>query len=83
MSGGHVLRLTHGMQPQTDHPDSDVDFLTSDQVIERLLAQPALRRRAATCVLPAVRVSGEWRFRRSDLEAWIRMQLTSGQPLPS
>lgn len=68
------------MQPETDH---DADFLTSEQVIERLLAQPALRRRAATCVLPAVRVSGEWRFRRADLEAWIRTELASGQPLLS
>jgi len=61
----------------------EAEFLTSDQVIERLLAQPSLHRRAATCVLPAVRVAGEWRFRRVDLEAWIRSQLGSPQPLPS
>jgi hypothetical protein len=51
------------------------DFLTSDQVIERLLSQPALRLRATTCVLPAVRVDSEWRFRRADLERWISRQL--------
>ncbi|HEX4348726.1 MAG TPA: helix-turn-helix domain-containing protein [Vicinamibacterales bacterium] len=67
---------------QAEHTQ-ERDFLTSDQVIERLLAQPALRRQATTCVLPAVRVSGEWRFRRADLEAWIRTQLSAGQPLLS
>jgi hypothetical protein len=51
------------------------DFLTSEQVIERLLSQPALRLRATTCVLPAVRVDREWRFRRADLEQWISRQL--------
>lgn len=51
------------------------DFLTSEQVIERLLSQPALRSRAAACVLPAVRVGSDWRFRRTDLEQWISRQL--------
>ena len=46
-------------------------LLTSDEVVERLLAQPALRRHATTCVLPAVRVGSEWLFRKSDLERWI------------
>lgn len=47
------------------------EFLTSDQVIEYLLAEPLLGRDATTCVLPAVRVGREWRFRRADLERWI------------
>jgi excisionase family DNA binding protein len=59
----------------------DIDFLTSEEVIQQLLAQPVLRKRAATCVLPAVRVGSEWRFRRADLDAWIRTQLTAPQPL--
>lgn len=50
------------------------EFLTSDQVIQRLLSNAALRRRASTCVLQAVRVGGEWKFRRADLEAWIAAQ---------
>jgi excisionase family DNA binding protein len=50
------------------------ELLTSAEVAARLLEEPTLRRRVATCVLPAVRVSSEWRFRRSDLEAWIRQQ---------
>ena len=59
----------------TDVTAQRADFLTSDQVIERLLSQPALRSRAATCVLPAVRVGSEWRFRRTDLDQWITREL--------
>jgi hypothetical protein len=62
----------------TDQVDAK-DFLTSDQVIQRLLSNAALKRRASTCVLPAVRVGGEWKFRRADLEAWISRQF--GTPL--
>jgi hypothetical protein len=47
------------------------ELITSDEVIERLLAEPSLRRKALTCVLGAVRHGNEWRFRRSDLETWI------------
>jgi excisionase family DNA binding protein len=50
------------------------DLLTTDQVIDRLLEDANLRRLAATCVLPAVRFGSSWRFRRSDLEEWIRRQ---------
>jgi excisionase family DNA binding protein len=61
------------------------DFLTSDQVIEQLLSQPALRSRAATCVLPAIRIGSEWRFRRTDLDRWIsrelnQLALAAGRP---
>ncbi len=66
--------MESGVEPgQTE----GADFLTSDQVIERLLSQPALRSRAATCVLPAIRVGGEWRFRRADLDRWIVRQLAA------
>jgi hypothetical protein len=57
--------------PQPIEPEADRDLLTSDQVIERLLACPGLRRMSATCVLPAIRVDNEWRFSRKELEAWI------------
>jgi hypothetical protein len=52
---------------------TDVDLLTADQVIERLL-DANLRRVAATCVLAAVRSGDNWRFRRADLNEWIRRQ---------
>jgi hypothetical protein len=52
-------------------------LLTSEEVIQRLCADAALRRRAVTCVLAAVRCGNEWRFRRNDLEAWILEQKAS------
>jgi hypothetical protein len=57
------------------NPISDEDFLTTDQVMDRLLAEPSLRRKAVSCVLGAVKCGSEWRFRRSDLETWIARQL--------
>jgi len=50
--------------------DSASDLLTTEQVMDILIADANLRRRAATCVLPGVRVGGLTYFRRSDLEAW-------------
>ncbi len=52
-------------------PRVDTDLLTADQVVDRLLKFPKLRQLTSTCVLPAVRVENEWRFRRNELEAWI------------
>jgi hypothetical protein len=52
---------------------TETDLLTTDQVIDRLL-DANLRRVAATCVLPAVRSGDDWRFRRVDLDEWIRRQ---------
>ena len=49
-------------------------LLTSEEVVERLLADAYLRRVATTCVLPAVRFGGQWRYRKSDLDAWIARQ---------
>jgi len=50
------------------------EFLTSEDVIDVLQKDPLLRRVALTCVLPAVRVGTEWRFRRTDLDDWIARQ---------
>jgi hypothetical protein len=50
------------------------EWLTSEEVVDRLLEDPLLRRIASTCVLPAVRCGDEWRFRRSDLDQWIGRQ---------
>jgi excisionase family DNA binding protein len=56
---------------------TEADLLTADQVIERLL-DANLRRVAATCVLPAIRSGDNWRFRRADLDEWIRRQEPAG-----
>jgi hypothetical protein len=52
----------------------DNQLLSSDQVIDRLLAEPSVRHKASTCVLPAVRLGTEWRFRLADLDDWIALQ---------
>jgi len=49
---------------------------------ERLLADESLRRSAARCVLPAIRLGNEWRFGKRDLDACIERH-RSGLPPPS
>ena len=51
------------------------DLLTTEQVMDILIADANLRRRAATCVLPAVRLGSRTYFRRRDLEAWRDREL--------
>jgi hypothetical protein len=61
-------------------PDStaaSADLLTTEEVMDILLADANLRRRAATCVLPGVKIGALTFFRRSDLETWRTRELTS------
>ena len=54
---------------------SDDTFLTTDEVLEYL--QVNLRtvyRLIKAGTLPAVRVGRQWRFRRSDIDAWLETQ---------
>ena len=55
-------------------PPQANEFLTSDEIVQALENDPILRRLAVACVLPAVKVGDEWRFRRSDLDAWVAQQ---------
>jgi excisionase family DNA binding protein len=63
--------------PANAHQSARLDeiLLTADEVVDRLMEDPALRAAAATCVLPAVRFGKEWRFRQTDLDAWIAEQV--------
>ena len=56
------------------------DLLTTEQVMDILIADPNMRRRAATCVLPAVSIGGQTYFRRSDLDAWHERQFPKATP---
>lgn len=58
-------------------PRENDGLLTADEVVERLLRFPSLRTAATSCVLPAIRVGDEWRFREGDLKAWIARQRIS------
>jgi hypothetical protein len=59
-------------------PETANEFLSSDEVIDVLQRDPLLRLMALTCVLPAVRIDDEWRFRRADLNDWIARQKAAG-----
>jgi hypothetical protein len=48
------------------------DLLTTEEVTTLLLADASLQSDVSTCVLPAIRQGGRWRFRKSDLEDWIK-----------
>ena len=54
----------------------DAGLLTTEQVMDILIADARLRSRAVTCVLAGVLVGGETRFRKHDLDAWINRQIS-------
>jgi len=64
---------------KAESAESRSDLLTTEQVMDILIADANLRRRAATCVLPAVRVGSMTYFRRSDLDAWRDRELAVPQ----
>jgi len=64
---------------RTPTEESASDLLTTEQVMDILIADANLRRRAATCVLPAVRIGTRTFFRRQDLDAWRDRELSLGQ----
>lgn len=72
--GGGRERMVALRHPMNIAQTECSDLLTSEDVIRRLCQDSALRRAAITCVLPAVRSADGWRFRHSDLEAWILKQ---------
>lgn len=57
------------------------ELLTAEQVINALVVDAELRRAAATCVLPAVRFGSTWRFKKADLENWIRLHQNRRAPV--
>lgn len=62
----------------------DESFLTTDEVLEYL--QVNLRtvyRLIKAGKIPAVRVGRQWRFRKSDLDAWLESQRARGPRAPA
>ena len=58
--------------------DSDIEILTLDEVAVYLKAgKRTVYRLAAEGKLPAFKLGGTWRFRRSDLDEWIAAYLTN------
>jgi excisionase family DNA binding protein len=51
------------------------DFLKTDEVLGYLRVTPrTIYRLIQTGDLPAVRIGRQWRFRRTDLDAWLNRQ---------
>ena len=62
-------------KPMSDQPD---EILTIDEVAAYLKAgKRTVYRLAAEGKLPAFKLGGTWRFRRSDLDEWIAANLTN------
>ena len=53
-------------------------FLTTEEVLGCLKVNPrTIYRLIKSGELPAVRIGRQWRFRQTDLEAWIHRQRTA------
>lgn len=60
-------------KPMSDQPD---EILTIDEVAAFLKAgKRTVYRLAASGKLPAFKLGGTWRFRRSDLDQWIASRI--------
>lgn len=58
--------------------DPDIEIMTLDEVAQYLKAgKRTVYRLAAEGKLPAFKLGGTWRFRRSDLDAWIAANLAN------
>ena len=64
---------------EVDSLEQASDLLTIEHMMDILISDANLRRRAATCVLPAVRVGSLTYFRRRDLDAWRERELEGRQ----
>ena len=59
--------------------DQDDEILTVDEVAAFLKAgKRTVYRLAANGTIPAFKLGGTWRFRRTDLNAWIESRTVSG-----
>lgn len=59
----------------------DTDILTIQEVADYLrITQKTAYRLAANDTLPGFKVGGSWRFRKSEIEAWIESQKPKGAP---
>jgi len=59
--------------------DQEDEILTVDEVAAFLKAgKRTVYRLAANGTIPAFKLGGTWRFRRTDLNAWIESKTVSG-----
>lgn len=61
--------------------EADGDILTLDEVAAYLKAgKRTVYRLAANGEIPAFKLGGTWRFRRSDLDRWIAASINEVKP---
>jgi len=61
--------------------EPDGDILTLDEVAAYLKAgKRTVYRLAASGVIPAFKLGGTWRFRRSELDHWIAASINEMKP---
>jgi excisionase family DNA binding protein len=60
------------------HSETRPAFLTTDEVLDYLkVTSRTIYRLIRAGDLPAVRIGRQWRFRQSDLDAWLDRQRAS------
>jgi len=58
----------------------ETDILTIQDVADYLrITQKTAYRLAANDTLPGFKVGGSWRFKKSEIEAWIEAQKAAGK----
>ena len=58
-------------------------FLTTDDVVAHLkVDRITVYRMAGAGKIPAVRVGRQWRFRKSEIDAWLARQESANVPSP-
>lgn len=61
-----------------EHNRNRTAFLTTEEVLGYLRVTPrTIYRLIRSGSLPAVRIGGQWRFRRSDIDRWLEEQRVS------
>jgi excisionase family DNA binding protein len=61
--------------------EPDADILTLDEVAAYLKAgKRTIYRLAASGEIPAFKLGGTWRFRRSELDRWIAASINEMKP---
>lgn len=61
--------------------EADGDILTLDEVAAYLKAgKRTVYRLAASGEIPAFKLGGTWRFRRSELDSWIAASINETKP---
>ncbi len=73
--------MTNGDIEMHNHSVSELQaFLTTEEVLGYLKTTPrTIYRLIRSGELPAVRIGRQWRFRRTDLDAWVERQ----RPFPA